>query len=97
MAELAWSRSALGELNAPGEGQTEAGAFGLTLLPKVTVDVQVRLEGLGRLIDAMAVAQGPTASPTLIAATDKRGEAIKACRRATSAPPSLGSTKRLSC
>ncbi len=74
----AWSRSALGELNAPGEGQTESGAFGVTLIPKATVDVQVRLDGLGRLIDAMAVAQGSSASPTLIAATDKRGEAIKA-------------------
>jgi sec-independent protein translocase protein TatC len=54
------------------------GAFGLTLLPKAQVDVHARLQGLGRIIDALAVAQGPSAAPTLIAATDKRGEAVKA-------------------
>ncbi len=74
----AWSRAALGDLQAPGEGKTEQGAFGLTLIPKAGVDVQARLEGLGRLIDAIAVAQGPSASPLLIAATDKRGDAVKA-------------------
>ena len=74
----AWSRAALGELKAPGEGKTQEGAFGLTLIPKAAVDVHARLEGLGRLIDALAVAQGPTASPMLIAATDKRGDAVKA-------------------
>ena len=74
----AWSRSALGELKAPGEGKTEEGTFGLTPVPKDAVDVHARLEGLGRLIDAMATARGPAASPLLIAATDKRGEAIKA-------------------
>ena len=74
----AWSRAALGDLQAPGDGKTEQGAFGLTLIPKAAVDVQARLEGLGRLIDAIAVAQGPSASPLLIAATDKRGDAVKA-------------------
>lgn len=74
----AWARAASGDLKAPGEGQTSEGAFGLTLVPKAAVDVQARLEGLGRLIDALAVAQGATASPLLIAATDKRGEAVKA-------------------
>jgi sec-independent protein translocase protein TatC len=74
----AWARAASGELKAPGEGQTSEGSFGLTLVPKASVDVQARLQGLGRLIDALAVAQGPSASPTLIAATDKRGEAAKA-------------------
>lgn len=74
----AWSRAALGDLKAPGEGQTEQSRFGLTLIPKASVDVHARLEGLGRLIDALAVAQGGQASPALIAATDKRGEAVKA-------------------
>lgn len=77
----AWSRAALGDLKAPGEGQTEQATFGVTLIPKASVDVHTRLEGLGRLIDALAVAhaaRGAQASPSLIAATDKRGEAVKA-------------------
>ena len=74
----AWSRAATGELKAPGEGKTEQGAFGLTLVSKDSVDVKARLEGLARLIDALAVALGSSASPTLIEATDKRGEAVKA-------------------
>ena len=75
----AWARAASGDLKAPGEGQTELGSFGLTLVPKVGVDVQARLEGLGRLIDALSASQGPSVSPTLIIVTDKRGEAVKAC------------------
>ena len=74
----AFARAATGELKAPGEGQTEQGAFGLTIVSKDSVDVKSRLEGLARLIDALAVAQGPSASPLLIAATDKRGEAVMA-------------------
>ena len=74
----AWARAATTELKAPGDGQTEQGTFGLTIVSKDAIDVRARLEGLGRLIDALAVAQGPTASPTLISATDKRGEAVKA-------------------
>jgi sec-independent protein translocase protein TatC len=74
----AWARSAVGALEAPGEGQTEVGAFGLTLIPKAQVDVAARLQGLGRIIDALAVAQGQAAFPTLVAATDKRGEAVTA-------------------
>ena len=74
----AWARAATTQLQAPGEGQTEQGTFGLTIVSKDSVDLKARLEGLARLIDALAVAQGPTASPTLIAATDKRGEAVTA-------------------
>lgn len=74
----AWARAAAGDLQAPGEGQTSEGSFGLTLLPKAEVDVQARLEGLARLIDALSASQGPAASATLIAVTDKRGEAVKA-------------------
>ncbi len=74
----AFARAATGELKAPGEGQTEQGTFGLTIVSKDSVDVKARLEGLARLIDALAVAQGPSASPSLITATDKRGEAVLA-------------------
>ncbi len=74
----AWARAATGALKAPGDGRTEQGTFGLTIVSKDSIDVKARLEGLGRLIDALAVAQGPSASPTLIAATDKRGEAVLA-------------------
>lgn len=74
----AWARLASGTLTAPGEGQASSGPFGLTvtLVPKTQVDVKARLEGLGRLIDALQVSQGP--SEALVAATDKRGEAVKA-------------------
>ncbi len=74
----AWARTASGDLKAPGEGQTDVGAFGLTLVPKIDVDIHVRLQGLGRVIDALSAAGGASLSPALIAITDKRGEAIKA-------------------
>ncbi len=76
----AWARLASGDLKAPGEGQTTEGMFGLTLtlVPKADVDVQARMQGLGRVIDALSAAQGPKASPVLLSANDKRGEAVKA-------------------
>ncbi len=74
----AWARTATGSLTAPGEGQTTEGAFGLTLIPKADVDVLARLDGLGRIIDAMSLARGPELSQKLIDVTDKRGAAVKA-------------------
>lgn len=67
----ALARSTAGDLEAAGEGQTTEGAFGVTLLPKDTVDLHARIEGLGRFIDAAQhVPQVDTAK--LIAAVDKR-------------------------
>jgi sec-independent protein translocase protein TatC len=75
----AWSRAATGALKAPGMGQTEEGAFGLTLVPKASVDVKQRLEGLGRVIDALSVRPATAASTaTLVSVLDKKGEAVKA-------------------
>ncbi|MBL8913904.1 MAG: twin-arginine translocase subunit TatC [Archangium sp.] len=80
----AWARTATGALSAPGDGQTtQTGAFGLTLVPKADVDVLFRLEGLGRILDALMLARGlPAADPTLtaklIAVTDKKSEAASA-------------------
>jgi sec-independent protein translocase protein TatC len=74
----AWARTATGALTAPGEGQVEAGAFGLTLVPKEEVDVQLRLAGLGRIVDALTSARGVEWNATLVEVTDKRGEAISA-------------------
>lgn len=74
----AWARTASGAMKAPGEGQTSPeGAFGLTLVPKADVDVKARLDGLGRMIDAIAVAR-PELAPKLVTVTEKRGEAVKA-------------------
>lgn len=78
----AWARTANNALNAPGDGQTTEGAFGLTLVPKADVDVGARLEGLGRLIDAVmlgkAVTPGSELSQRLVAVTEKKAEAITA-------------------
>lgn len=74
----AWARAASDELSAPGEGQATEGPFGLSLVDKSQVDVRGRLDGLGRLLDALSAALGPSASPSLIAATDRRAEAVKA-------------------
>jgi sec-independent protein translocase protein TatC len=74
----AWARLATTTLTAPGEGEAPAGTFGLTLtvVPKTQVDIRSRLEGFGRLVDALAAALGP--SPALVAASDARGAAVKA-------------------
>ncbi|PZR14557.1 MAG: preprotein translocase subunit TatC [Archangium gephyra] len=76
----AWARLASGDMKAPGEGQTTESAFGLTLtlVPKTDVDVGSRLQGLGRIIDALHDALGPKASPVLLQVSDKRAEAANA-------------------
>lgn len=72
------ARAAIDELEATGEGQTTEGAFGLTLVPKQSVDMRLRLEGLGKLIDATRAGLGEGARETLLAALDKRVEAVRA-------------------
>jgi sec-independent protein translocase protein TatC len=73
----ALARVVAGDLEAAGEGQTTEGGFGITLLPKASVDLHGRIEALGRLIDAVQVAKVPDAAP-LMAAVEKRIEASKA-------------------
>jgi sec-independent protein translocase protein TatC len=67
----ALARVAVGDLEASGEGQTTEGAFGLTLVPKQAVDLNQRLEALGRLIDSVAQVPG-TSRPLLLVAVEKR-------------------------
>ncbi len=72
------ARGALGDLEAPGEGQASDGALGITLNPKDSVDVRLRLEGLGRLLD-VALARAPAPAPAaLVDALNKRELAVKA-------------------
>ncbi len=73
----AWARTASGALKAPGDGQTTEGAFGMTLLPKPEIDVLARIEGLGRIIDALSLARGTALAAKLVEVTDKRSEAVK--------------------
>jgi sec-independent protein translocase protein TatC len=74
----AWARTAAGSLKAPGEGQTSESMFGVSIVPKDDVDVTVRLEAMGRIVDALSVSGGAALSPKLIEVTDKRGAAVKA-------------------
>jgi sec-independent protein translocase protein TatC len=72
------ARAVIGDLQSPGEGQTTDGLFSLRILNKQVVDTRFRLEGLGRLIDAAREGFGEAARPQLIAALEKRREAIAA-------------------
>jgi sec-independent protein translocase protein TatC len=74
----AWARTSTGSLKAPGEGQATDSMFALTVVNKDNVDVMERLEALGRIVDALSIAQGPQLAPKLIEVTDKRGAAVKA-------------------
>jgi sec-independent protein translocase protein TatC len=74
----ALARVAVGDLEAAGDGQTTEGMLGITLIPKQSVDLIARVEGLGRLIDAARDGLGPEARPTLVAVTSKRVDAVKA-------------------
>src|SRR5262249_8987510 len=75
----ALAKEAAHDLEASGDGQAKAtGDFGITLVPKQSVDVITRLEGLGRLIDATRTGLGDASLPTLGAVMEKRQEAIVA-------------------
>ncbi len=74
----ALARSAIGDLSAAGDGQTSESMMGLTLVPKQSVDVTARLEGLGRLIDASRTGFGDSVRATLEQVMAKRIEAIGA-------------------
>ena len=75
----ALARVAIGDLEAAGEGQTTEGAFGVTLIPKQSVDLHARVEALGRLIDAVQVALPAGGDPSqLLKAVELRTNAAKA-------------------
>jgi len=74
----ALARTAVGDLEAAGEGRTTSDGLGVSLLPKRTVDVTSRLEGLGRLVDATRAGFGESARPVLSQVMAKRLEAIAA-------------------
>lgn len=74
----ALARTAVGDLQAAGEGRTSDEGLGPALLPKRSVDVMARLEGLGRLVDATRAGYGETARPVLTQVMAKRLEAIAA-------------------
>jgi sec-independent protein translocase protein TatC len=74
----ALARTAVGDLQATGDGKTTDDGMGLSLLNKRSVDVTARLEGLGRLVDATRAGFGDSARPVLTQVMAKRLEAIAA-------------------
>jgi sec-independent protein translocase protein TatC len=74
----ALARSAVGDLEATGEGRITESSLGVSLLPKRNVDVRSRLEGLGRLVDATRAGFGDAGRPALTQVMAKRLEAIAA-------------------
>jgi sec-independent protein translocase protein TatC len=68
------------ELEAAGDGQAkpDEGEFGVSLVPKQSVDVLARLGGLGRLIDALREGLGDQALPLLSQVMEKRQAAVAA-------------------
>ncbi len=67
------------DLEADGEGQAKAeGQMGITLLPKQNIEALNRLDGLGRLIDAVMTGYGPPSRVVLATVMEKRSEAVKA-------------------
>lgn len=74
----ALARAIAGDLEAAGEGQTTEGGFGVTLLPKASVDLHGRIEALGRLIDSVQQSSLTADRPLLVAAVEKRLDAARA-------------------
>jgi sec-independent protein translocase protein TatC len=76
------SKEAVDLLTAAGEGQADAqkGDFGITLVPKRSVEVMARLDGLGKLVDATAQGVGGSRA-VLKQVMQRRQEAISAYGR----------------
>jgi sec-independent protein translocase protein TatC len=76
----ALAKEATQELEASGDGQAkpDEGQFGISLVPKQSVDVLTRLDGLGKLIDASREGLGDQALPLLSVVMEKRQEAVAA-------------------
>ena len=73
------AREALHALQAEGEGQvkSDAGLFDVSIVSKRHRELQERLSGLGRLIDATHIGLGPAARPVLLSVLDKHVEATR--------------------
>ena len=74
----ALARTAVGDLEATGDGKTTDQGMGLSLISKRSVDVLARLDGLGRMIDATRSGYGEAARPVLAQVMGKRLEAVAA-------------------
>lgn len=74
----AQARVAVGDLEAPGEGETTDKGLGLAIVPKRNVDASQRLAGLGRLIDAVRLGLPAGQEAALMPVMEKRVEAVKA-------------------
>lgn len=74
----ALARTAVGDLEAAGEGKTTDQGMGLSLISKRSVDVLARLDGLGRMIDATRSGYGESSRPVLAQVMGKRLEAVAA-------------------
>lgn len=74
----ALARTAVGDLEAAGEGKTTDQGMGLSLISKRSVDVLARLDGLGRMIDATRAGYGDSSRPVLAQVMGKRLEAVAA-------------------
>jgi sec-independent protein translocase protein TatC len=76
----ALAKQATQELEASGDGQAKPneGQFGISLVPKQSVDVLTRLDGLGKLIDATREGLGDQALPLLSQVMEKRQDAVAA-------------------
>jgi sec-independent protein translocase protein TatC len=74
------AREALHALQAEGEGQvkSDAGLFDVSIVSKRHRELQERLEGLGRLIDATHDGLGPAARPVLLSVMEKQVAATRA-------------------
>lgn len=74
----AQARVAIGDLEAPGQGETSEGTLGVSIVPKRNVDAAQRLAGLGKLIDAVRVGLPMDGQAALMPVMEKRVAAVKA-------------------
>ena len=71
------AKQASADLLAGGDGKVE-GDMGLSLVPKRSVDLSARLDGLGRMVDATHQGLGSGVGPLLAQVMDKRLAAAEA-------------------
>ncbi|MEW5743095.1 MAG: twin-arginine translocase subunit TatC [Myxococcota bacterium] len=74
----AQARVAIGDLEAAGEGQTTESRLTLSVVSKSNVDAQLRLAGLGRLIDAVRYGLPADEAQRLLPVMELRVAAVKA-------------------
>lgn len=73
----AQARAALGDLEAPGDGETTEGALSFSVIPRKHHETSARLAGLGRVVDAAAVGW-PQAHDAMAPVMSARVEAVRA-------------------